>query len=52
MPTEIAQIRAANGEEIPILIESKLRLDGKIAALIIAQRGAEKRWPNLRIVIP
>ena len=52
MRPEIAQIRAADGEEIPIFVESELGLDGQVAALIIAQQGAEKRWPNLRIVIP
>ena len=38
MPAEIAQVRAAHCEEVPILIESELGLDGEIAALIIAEK--------------
>ena len=38
MPTEIAQIRAADGEEIPIFVESELGLDGQVATLVIAEK--------------
>ena len=38
MPTEIAQVRATDGEEIPLVIESEFSLDCEIAALIIADR--------------
>ena len=38
VPTEIAQVRAANGEEIPILVESELRLDREVPALIVAEK--------------
>ena len=38
MPTEIAQVRAAHCEEVPILIERELGLDGEVAALIIAEK--------------
>ena len=38
MPTEIAEVRAADGEEIPLLVESELSLDREIAALVIAEK--------------
>jgi hypothetical protein len=38
MPTEIAQVRATNGKEISILIQSELRLDCEVPALIVAEK--------------
>src|SRR6202030_3349188 len=38
MPTEIAQVRAATGKEISILIQSELRLDCEVPPLIIAEK--------------
>ena len=37
MPAEIAQIRAANGEEISVLVERQLGFDRQVAALIVAE---------------
>src|SRR5580700_9691938 len=38
MPAEIAQVRATNGKEISILIQSELRLDCEVPALIVAEK--------------
>jgi hypothetical protein len=38
MPSEIAEVGAADGEEISIFVESELGLDREIAALIIAEK--------------
>jgi hypothetical protein len=38
MPTEVAEVRAANAEEIPFFIESELSLNRQITALVIAEK--------------